>query len=261
MGEVTVAEFATILDSLGEPVFVYGEDLRLLYCNAAAANLVGLSREAAIGKHCYELLQGKYCHTENCTAVQVKKQGRIVIDTVKRVVKTERSIPVKITAVALKDAKGKTTGTIEAVTDLSELQALRERDEMIRKLSTPLVQVAEGVVLLPVVGILDSARAKQLTESVLGEVGLGRADVIVMDISGIAAIDTKTANHLLRTIQAVRLMGSDMIITGLRPDVAVTLVTLGIDLSGIVTRSTLMGGLEYAYAGLGFKLIKNSKRD
>jgi rsbT co-antagonist protein RsbR len=146
------------------------------------------------------------------------------------------------------------------ITDLKRAQQeLRERDEAIRKLSMPVVEVAEGVILMPLVGILDSARARQLTESVLGHIAGGKVDVVVMDISGIAAIDTRTANYLLRTVQAVKLMGSDLVITGVRPDVAVTLVTLGVDLSSVVTRGSLRDGLQYAYDSVGLKLIKGSR--
>jgi anti-anti-sigma regulatory factor len=136
------------------------------------------------------------------------------------------------------------------------MEELKERDEMIRRLSTPLVEVWESIVMLPLIGILDSARARQFTESVLKYIARTKNEIVVMDISGIAAIDTKAASHILRTIQAVRLMGSEMIITGVRPDVAVTLVGLGVELPGIVTRRTLREGLEYAYEKLGLRLSK-----
>jgi anti-anti-sigma regulatory factor len=133
-----------------------------------------------------------------------------------------------------------------------QVEELQERDERIRELSTPLVEVWEGVVMLPLIGILDSTRAKQLTESVLERIAQAKTEIIIIDVSGIVAIDTKTASHLLRTMQAVKLMGSEAIITGIRPEVATTLVTLGIDLSNTTTRGTLRQGLEYAYAKKGF---------
>jgi len=135
---------------------------------------------------------------------------------------------------------------------------IKQQQKAIMKLSTPLVEVWEGIVMLPLIGTLDSARARQLTESVLNYIAQAKAGTVVVDISGIAAVDTKAASHILRSIQAIKLMGSDAIITGIRPDVATTLVTLGVDLSGIVTRSTLREGLEYAYAKLGLKMTKSS---
>lgn len=140
--------------------------------------------------------------------------------------------------------------TAERERALSELQAalaeVRERDETIRRLSTPLVEIAEGVVMLPLIGTVDSDRAKQVTDTILGHLEKTKNRVALIDLSGIAAIDTKTANYILHTVRSVKLMGSDVIITGIRPDVATTIVSLGIDLSEITTRSTLREGLEQA---------------
>lgn len=136
---------------------------------------------------------------------------------------------------------------------------ITQQQQEVAKLSTPVVDVWEGVVMLPLIGILDSARAKRITESILERVGKEKTELIViLSIGGIAAIDTKTANHILRTVHAVKLMGSEMIITGISPDVATTLVTLGIDLSSIETRSTMREGLEYAFDKLKLKVTKTT---
>ncbi len=128
--------------------------------------------------------------------------------------------------------------------------------ENMEKFAIPLVEVWEGIIMLPLIGILDSARAKQVTESILAHIAQTKTDIVILSIGGIVAVDTKTANHILRTVHAAKLMGSEVIITGIRPDVATTLVTLGVDLSSIVTRSTLHEGLEYAFSKLGFKVTK-----
>jgi rsbT co-antagonist protein RsbR len=135
---------------------------------------------------------------------------------------------------------------------------LAEKDEMLRKLSTPLVEVWEGIMMLPLIGILDSARAKEITESILEHIAQTKTDIVILSIGGITTVDTKAASHILRTAQAVKLMGSEFVITGMRPDVAVTLVSLGVDLSGIVTQATLHEGLEYSFAKLGWKVTKTS---
>lgn len=145
---------------------------------------------------------------------------------------------------------------IAAQAFVAERESVIKQQQEAVKLSTPLVGAWEGIVMVPLIGIFDSARAKQFTESVLEHIGKSKTEVIVIDISGIAAIDTKAASHILRTIQAIKLMGSDTVITGIRPDVATTLITLGIDLSSIATRSTLREGLEYAYDKLGLKVTK-----
>jgi rsbT co-antagonist protein RsbR len=138
----------------------------------------------------------------------------------------------------------------------SDSERLTEKDEMPRTLSTPLVEVWEGIVMLPVIGVLDSARAKQITESMLEHIAKTKTEIVILSIGGIAAVDTKAASHILRTAQAVKLMGSEFVITGIRPDVASTLVSLDVDLSNIVTRATLHEGLDYSFAKLGWKVTK-----
>jgi len=247
-----------ILDALAEPVSVMDGNLRLIYCNEAYGKLVGLAPDEAMGKHCYELIPGRHCHTDDCTAIRVKKEGRFTTEIEKHIVNADRRISAMIVAAPLRDVKGNVVGTVEAITDLSELKSLRERDEVIRKLSSPIVDVWEGIIMLPLIGVLDTARAKHVTDSILNHIARFATSVVLLDISGITAIDTKTAGHILRAVQAVGLMGSEVVITGIRPDVAVTLATLGMDLSGIVTRSSLREGLEYSYSKLALKVVKSS---
>lgn len=130
-------------------------------------------------------------------------------------------------------------------------RVIRQQQETLLSLSTPLVEIWDKIVMLPLIGILDAARAKQSTEAILERIARAKTEVFVMDISGIASVDSESIGHIVRAIQAARLMGSDTIITGIRPDVATTIVTLGIDISNVVTRSTLREGLEYAYSRLG----------
>jgi rsbT co-antagonist protein RsbR len=145
---------------------------------------------------------------------------------------------------------------IVALAFVTERESVIKQQEAMMRLSTPLVDVWEGTIMIPLIGILDSARAKQLTEAVLEQISKTKTDVIVMDISGIAAIDTKAASHILRTMQAAKLMGTEIIMTGIRPDVATTLVTLGIDLSNVITCSTMREGLKFAYNKQGWKVTK-----
>jgi len=147
---------------------------------------------------------------------------------------------------------------IVALAFVAEREATIKEQQKVLAFSTPIVEVGEGIVALPLVGTLDSARAKQVTEAILEYIAKAQTDVVLVDISGIAAIDTKTANYIIRAMQAVKLMGSDVVITGIRPDVASTLVTIGIDLTGIVTRSTVREGLVYANEKLGRKITSVS---
>jgi rsbT co-antagonist protein RsbR len=130
---------------------------------------------------------------------------------------------------------------------------IREQQEAIRELSTPVLQVRERLLILPIIGVLDSARARQLTEQLLGAIQSHRAKVVVIDITGVAAIDVTVANHLVQTVEASRLMGAGAIITGLSSKIAQTLVDLGVDLSMMRTVGDLQGGLEEAERLLGHR--------
>lgn len=150
---------------------------------------------------------------------------------------------------------------IVAIAFINEREiAVQQQQDAILKLSTPLVQLWENIGFLPLIGILDNLRAKQLIESVLTYISQTKTEIIILDIVGIAAIDSKTAQNILMTIQASKLMGTEIVITGIRPEVATTLVTLGIDLSGIATRSFLRDGIKYAFDKLGLKMVDMPKK-
>jgi rsbT co-antagonist protein RsbR len=132
-------------------------------------------------------------------------------------------------------------------------RVIREQQEAIRELSTPVLQVRDRLLILPIIGGLDSARARQLTEQLLGAIQSNRARVVVIDITGVAAIDLNVANHLVQTVEAARLMGASAIITGLSSKIAQTLVDLGVDLSMMKTVGDLQGGLEEADRLIGYR--------
>jgi rsbT co-antagonist protein RsbR len=133
-------------------------------------------------------------------------------------------------------------------------RVIREQQEAIRELSTPVLQVRERLLILPIIGMLDSPRARQLTEQLLGAIQANRARVVVIDITGVAAIDVVVANHLVQTVEAARLMGASTIITGLSSKIAQTLVDLGVDLAMMKTVGDLQGGLEEAERLLGHRM-------
>ena len=132
-------------------------------------------------------------------------------------------------------------------------RVIREQQEAIRELSTPVLQVRDQLVVLPIIGALDSQRARQLTEQLLGAIQANRARVVVLDITGVATIDVTVANHLVQTVEAARLMGASAIITGISSRIAQTLVDLGVDLGQMRTVGDLQGGLEEAERLLGFR--------
>ncbi len=133
-------------------------------------------------------------------------------------------------------------------------RVIREQQEAIRELSTPVLQVREGLLILPMIGMIDRKRSRQLTEQLLQEIRRNRAKVVVIDITGVASMDSTVANHLVQTVDAARLLGATVIVTGLSSEIAQTLVTIGVDLSKIITVGDLQGGIEEAERRLGYKV-------
>ena len=119
-----------------------------------------------------------------------------------------------------------------------------------------MLPVRERLLILPIIGVLDSERARQLTEQLLAGIRKHRAKVVVMDITGAPDVDATVANHLVETVDASRLMGASVIITGLSPTIAQTLVTIGVDLSKMNTIGDLQGGLEEAERLLGYTVTR-----
>ena len=131
-----------------------------------------------------------------------------------------------------------------------------EQQEAIRELSTPVLQVRERLLILPMIGVIDRQRARQLTEQLLRGIRSTRAKVVVIDITGVAAMDSNVANHLVQMVEASRLLGAAIIVTGLSPEIAQTLVTIGVDLGKMHTVGDLQGGIEDAERLLGYKVIQ-----
>jgi rsbT co-antagonist protein RsbR len=134
-------------------------------------------------------------------------------------------------------------------------RVIRQQQEAIRELSTPVLQVRERLLILPIIGVVDSERARQLTEQLLRGVRANRAKVVVMDITGVPSVDATVANHLVQTVEASRLLGATVIVTGLSPEIAQTLVTIGVDLSKMNTVGDLQGGIEEAERRLGYRVL------
>jgi rsbT co-antagonist protein RsbR len=175
---------------------------------------------------------------------------------------------------ALRAGSGQETETLAdntwAVTELLDKLALlsmeaymRTREELIARqqqdmleLSTPVIKLWDGVLALPMIGTLDSSRTQVVMESLLQRIVETGADVAILDITGVPTVDTLTAQHLIKTVTAARLMGAECIISGIRPQIAQTIVHLGVDLGDIVTKATLADAFKLALARNGMGVVK-----
>ncbi|ACL24546.1 DICT sensory domain-containing protein [Chloroflexus aggregans] len=146
-----------------------------------------------------------------------------------------------------------------------EIQALSAQQQvletMIADLGAPVIPLLEGVILMPIIGNVDSRRAQLIMEHLLTGIAERMSDVAIIDITGMPIVDTAVANYLLQTIRATRLLGAQVIITGIRPSVAQAMINLGIDFSQIITRSTLREGIEAALGVLGYEIRRKGTAD
>ncbi len=137
-------------------------------------------------------------------------------------------------------------------TYLSEREnTLKAQEAELRETSTPITEIWDGVLTLPIIGTLDSSRTMLVMEALLNRIARDHARAVVMDLTGVKNIDSQVSHHLIQMVRAVQLMGSDAIITGIHPEIARALVSLNIDLSGVTTRASLSDGLKEAFLRLG----------
>ncbi|MGK3993074.1 PAS domain S-box protein [Sorangium sp. So ce1024] len=158
--------------------------------------------------------------------------------------------------VPIQDDRGNVESVIGLSLDISEakraeeelrvrLLQIQKQQEVIGKLSTPIIQVWEGVIALPMVGVVDSVRTADIMQKLLDEIVRTGARYAILDLTGVDMVDTQVANHLIRLVRAIQLLGAGGIICGIQPSVAQTIVELGLDLSAMVTRANLKAGIKF----------------
>lgn len=148
--------------------------------------------------------------------------------------------------------------TVKSFQKTRESVILRQQDELL-ELSTPVVKLWDKVLALPMIGTLDSARTQVVMESLLQRIVETGSEIAILDITGVPTVDTLVAQHLLKTVTAIRLMGADCILSGIRPQIAQTIVHLGVDLQGVTTKSSLADALALAFKRLNLTVTTNSK--
>ena len=239
-------------------------DGRFVLWNAASEELFGLRAEDVIGKTDYDFFpreQADAFRARDREVLEHRLTEVIPEETVTSPTLGQRIV--RTTKVPLYDEQGRPTYLLVICDDLTE-RRLAEQERLIlkeriieaqqhalRELSTPLLPLSKRVVLLPIIGSVDTQRALQLIETLLEGVAEHRADIALLDITGVQVVDTQVANTLIQAARAVRLLGAQVVLTGIRPEVAQTLVHLGVDLGGILTRGTLQDGIAYAFTQAG----------
>lgn len=137
-------------------------------------------------------------------------------------------------------------------------KVILSQSETLMELSSPIVKLWDNVLAVPIIGVLDSKRTQTIMENLLEMIVNKGSKISIIDITGVSIVDTQVANHILKTVSAVKLLGAEAIITGIRPEVAQTIVNLGVELKEVITRSNLADGLKYAFDLLNYKVIVES---
>ncbi|MFL5800696.1 MAG: substrate-binding domain-containing protein [Roseiflexaceae bacterium] len=263
-GEALAKERAllhTVIDTFPDThVFVKDRASRFIIVNAAHLATLGAARiEDVVGKSDLDLFPAELAQQYYADEQAVMESGQALYDRVEPVVDQAGNQKWYLTTKApLHDASGAVVGLIGMSRDITALrQAEEERAQLreaviriqeatLQELSTPLIPISDYVMVMPLVGALDSRRTQQILETLLHGIAASRAAVAILDITGVPVVDTHVANALIHAARSVKLLGAQVVLSGIRPEVAQTLVGLGVELSGIVTSSTLQSGIAYA---------------
>jgi len=253
------AFLASIVECSDDAIYGKTLDGTILSWNRGAERIYGYSAGEMVGKPVSVLVPANKPDEVPAILERVKRGERVSHFETTRVRKDGEVIDLSLNVSPIRDASGQIIGASTTARDVTEQkkmrEALTERAKEILDVSTPVLQVWEGVVVAPFIGTLDTQRAQQFMERLLDKIVQTNSAVALLDVTGVPAIDTRTAQHLIETITSVRLLGAQAILTGVRPAIAQTLAHLGINLADVVTRSSLAAGLRVALDILNLKIV------
>ncbi len=266
-----------IINAITSGIFVTDLDHNILMINKAGAKMVGKTSGDCFDRKCYDIFDTLMCKTDSCTCLQATSQnteshGETTLHY------GDVEIPIEYTSRPLRNHAGEIIGCVEHFVNISERletdriimeqkeKLLKKREEDIRhlqneilELSTPVIEVWESILTLPLVGTLDSHRAHIAMERVLEAIEKSRAAFIIIDITGVPIVDAEVARHILLTAAAARLMGSETLLTGVGPHIARVISESGVSLENIILRGRMTDALQYAIARLEERKSRVSK--
>jgi rsbT co-antagonist protein RsbR len=249
-----------VIDHLPQSICWKDRNSIYLGCNRSFARVVGLEDPSEIvGKTDYDLPSAEYADHYRADDRQVMESGAAKINFEEPQPQVDGSLGwIQTSKIALFDGSGTAVGVLVSLEDISarkqaEEERARTQDEYIQmqsgllaELSTPLIPLTQAVVVMPLIGSIDSGRAQQVLETLLHGITERHARIAILDITGVPIVDTHVAGALIRAAQAAQLLGAQVVLTGIRPEVAQTLVGMGTELHGIITRSDLQSGIAFA---------------
>jgi rsbT co-antagonist protein RsbR len=249
--------FKLLADNALDGIGITGPDAKIWYANPALRTISGFG-DQIIGMFAMDLYppEGK-AFIEQETIPAILKQG--AWQGVRELCRPDNSRWLgQHSAFAMRDDDGQIIGMVNILRDVTaQQQAEEERNALqqqvidaqrdaLRELSTPLIPISDKVVIMPLIGTIDTQRAQMVMETLLEGVASIQAELAILDITGVTIVDTQVAQALISAAQAVKLLGAQVMLTGIQPQIAQTLVHLGVDLSDIMTRGSLQSGIAYA---------------
>jgi rsbT co-antagonist protein RsbR len=243
-----------ILESMTDPLLVLSDDGAIRSANEAMCRLVGHAREELLRCPFERIFEGV------SAAVLIGSGGVRELSMTCRT-RAGAEIPVAFSASLMRDARGVLEGIVCVARDLTESQrleqerwqiheAMQRQAILVDELSTPLIPITDRIVIVPLIGTLDEHRTRQLTETLLHGVTSRGARVAIIDITGVRTMSHPAIQGILDAMQGLRLLGAEVVLTGVRPETATTLMDLGVDLRGLITFGTLERGIAYARSHL-----------
>ena len=237
----------------------FSMDGTILTANDNFLNVLGYSLEEVKGKHHRIFCEESYANSPEYTAFWEKlNRGEFDAGEYKRIGKNGKAVYIQATYNPIFDLNSNPVKILKIASDITEKKRLdAERTKqaaLIMEMSTPVMRLWDNILLLPIVGLVDSKRVQLIMESVLEKILAYQAKVIILDIQGVPSVDSAVANHLIKVTKATRLMGCTCIITGISPEISQALVNLGIELTDILTQATLKDGVNTSLKIIGFQL-------
>jgi rsbT co-antagonist protein RsbR len=261
-------QLSGIIGSAMDAIITLDSNQRIVLFNAAAEQMFGVPAAQALGSPVERFMPERFRsthgdHVRRFGESRVTKRSMGALGEIFGLRANGKEFPIEASISQVEAAGHKYyTVILRDITERKQAEATiaRQAQEII-EVSTPVVQVWEGVIAAPLIGMLDSRRTEQFMERLLQRIVETNSPVALVDITGVPTLDTQTAQHLVETVTAVRMLGAQVVLTGVRPTLAQTLVHLGVDLSNIVTRSSLSAGLRVALEILDLQVSsKNGRR-